>query len=85
MWYGEVKGVLVALTMSTDKPKRLVLTDSSAAISAIKNAGERKKARTKDLAELVRRWHRREEQRKATRIAGSKLMWGLRETRKPTG
>ncbi|KAF8459763.1 hypothetical protein BDZ91DRAFT_799707 [Kalaharituber pfeilii] len=53
VWDGEVAGMKGALEAVDNRVKVLLLTDSQAAISAVRNAGRTGKARTADLARLV--------------------------------
>ena len=54
VWDGEIRGVLGALRATRAEPNILILTDSQAAISAIRKAGTTRKARTQDLGEVIK-------------------------------
>ena len=62
VWDGEITGVLEATKRFETGEQILLLADSKAAISAVRKAGKKGKARTQDLKELmeVLGWRERE-------------------------
>ena len=61
VWDGEVAGMRKGLEAVDRRKKVLILSDSQAAIAAVKRAGRTGKARTRDLRKLVREIKRRQE------------------------
>jgi len=59
--YGEVAGIKKALEEVGRDKKILILSDSQAAIAAVKKAGQTGKARTRDLRKIVRKIERRQD------------------------
>lgn len=53
VWDGEVNGILNGIKSTTRERKVLILPDSQAAINAGREAGRTRKARTKELKEIV--------------------------------
>ena len=53
VWDGEIKGIAECLKAWDKKSDVIVLADSQAAIAAIRKAGRKGKARTKDLRRIL--------------------------------
>ena len=62
VWDGEVTGMAEAVESFERGERILLLTDSRAIISAVKKAGRTGKARTRELARLMKTIEKREEE-----------------------
>ena len=61
VWDGEITGMNMGLKAAgKNEDKVIIMSDSKAAIQAFINAGQRGKARTRDLVQLGNKIHRRQ-------------------------
>ena len=75
VWDGEIRGISGALQCASQEQNILILADSQAALAAVKKAGKTGKARTRELANVIRLL--RDRQDKTTKLGWVKSHIGI--------
>lgn len=83
VWDGEVAGIRKALGESPPEWKVLIMTDSEAAIAAVRKAGRRGRSRAADLGSAVLEFRERQERLRpgAVKIMSEQMLWLRKEQR----